>query len=385
MRCTKCEVEIETDDNFCWNCGHWTPKGYKFLSNRENIKSITRGEASKQGMRFILIFVTMGLSIILFVVSAMIKGNDIFKPIFFLKRQIDSYFYGYNTAMIKTDNTYEGESVLEEREAYEFIVRDLKNQSWKCSHDIDTVVIENTLEKELSIPSVNFCDISYAEAEKIKKVIDEMYGLFPNIEGKLTNISITNAKTNSEYIAYFQPKYEFVNSRSSLDEYNRVNKTQILLNSYYFLNDELLSSPLADTVGESWYIEDATWESTIAHELGHYITYVTFLKSQDVESIVFVDSKNARRIEDVQNTFDHGGYQSALVHEAFDRCSNCKEESLENSIASISKYAGIKDDHGNVLFDETIAEAVHDYYLHGRNANALSQEIVNILLERLGA
>ena len=31
MECNHCKVEIETDDNFCWNCGHWTTHGYLFF------------------------------------------------------------------------------------------------------------------------------------------------------------------------------------------------------------------------------------------------------------------------------------------------------------------------------------------------------------------
>lgn len=61
-----------------------------------------------------------------------------------------------------------------------------------------------------------------------------MYNLFPNISGALTNISITNASTNKEYIARFQPMFQFVNTNEDITKYNKVNKTQILLNSYYF-------------------------------------------------------------------------------------------------------------------------------------------------------
>ena len=66
-----------------------------------------------------------------------------------------------------------------------------------------------------------------------------MYNLFPNISGALTNISITNASTNKEYIARFQPMFQFVNANEDITKYNKVNKTQILLNSYYFLNEEV--------------------------------------------------------------------------------------------------------------------------------------------------
>ena len=48
-----------------------------------------------------------------------------------------------------------------------------------------------------NIASVTFCDISYNEATKISNVIKRIYELFPDIKGGLTNITITNAKTQS--------------------------------------------------------------------------------------------------------------------------------------------------------------------------------------------
>ena len=82
---------------------------------------------------------------------------------------------------------------------------------------------------------MDFCDLSQEEAQKISNVIDEIYHLFPEISGYLTNISMTNDPNKTEYVAYFQPIYSFVNSGN-----RQVNKTQILLNSYYFLNQHLI-------------------------------------------------------------------------------------------------------------------------------------------------
>ena len=57
--CLKCGEEVETDDNFCPKCGHWTAKGYSFLKDKENL-NIINGKVSKQSNRlsnlFILLF-----------------------------------------------------------------------------------------------------------------------------------------------------------------------------------------------------------------------------------------------------------------------------------------------------------------------------------------
>ena len=78
----------------------------------------------------------------------------------------------------------------------------------------------------------------------------------------------------------------FVNNNSNINEFNRVNKTQILLNSYYFLNKDIVSSGLKTKTKDNWYPESATFESLIAHELGHYITFVSLLKENKYVNII---------------------------------------------------------------------------------------------------
>ena len=42
-----------------------------------------------------------------------------------------------------------------------------------------------------------------------------------------------------------------------------------------------------------------------------------------------------------------------------------------------------KDKNGNLIADETIAEAIHDYYLHGYSCSKSSYEIVSIIKSKL--
>ena len=57
--------------------------------------------------------------------------------------------------------------------------------------------------------------------------------------------------------------------------------------------------------------------------------------------------------------------------------------SLDQWRATISKYAMAKDNYGNYIYDETIAEAFHDVYLNGTNAKDASKYIVAELKERI--
>ena len=212
-----------------------------------------------------------------------------------------------------------------------------------------------------------------------------MYYLFPNINGALTNITITNAETKEEYIARFQPMFQFVNPVEDINNYNKVNKTQILLNSYYFLNENIISNSLENVVGDNWYVKDATWESTIAHELGHYITFKAFLKQNNLNDITFVTKDNEKNINNILEQYEQGIFSKSILLEALNNYNIMYNENYDlNAFSlSISNYAGTKNKNGELIFDETIAEAVHDYYLHRNLANNSSKEIIKVLKSKL--
>ena len=46
---------------------------------------------------------------------------------------------------------------------------------------------------------------------------------------------------------------------------------------------------------------------------------------------------------------------------------------------TISSYAVSRDEKGNYIYDETIAEAFHDYYLNGKRAKLASKEIIKVI------
>ena len=388
MKCLNqyCDAEdIENDDNFCYKCGHWTSKGFSFIKKEENVIQIMKGDAAKKDNNFSVMLGIASLAFIGFFVMNLVRGNDLYKPIFYLKRQADSYIYGYHTSIIKTNNTYKDIIVNNYDDAIKLIKDDLNKQQWKCGHEIETFKYQSDVEDITAIPVVSFCDVSDNEAQKLTEVIKKMYSLFPNMSGALTNISITNATTNSEYIARFQPMFQFVNTNNDINSYNKVNKTQILLNSYYFLNDDIMSNPVSSVVGEDWYVKDATWESTIAHELGHYISFTAFLRQNGLNNITFVTAENEEKINNVMNDFDTGEFSLSIIYKALENYNNKYNLNLniEDFALTISKYAGVKDKNGNLIADETIAEAIHDYYLHKENMKNSSYEIIQIIKQKL--
>ena len=388
MKCLNqnCDAnEIEKDDNFCYKCGHWTAKGYAFLNNKDNVDSILSGATLKQSGRLSILGALLSLVFIVFSVMLIIRGQDLFKPFFYLKKQAFNYIYGFNTSLMKTDNKYNKKTINSYEDAIEFIKKDFSDQQLYCFNDTKVTLMALDLEEKYSIPSVSFCDMSIEESTKIKDVIDSMYNLFPNINGALTNITITNASTKSEYIARFQPMYQFVNINENIDSYNKINKTQILINSYYFLNKDLISKPIKSVVGESWYVNDATWESTVAHEFGHYISFVTLLKKNGIDNITLVTKDNEETINNILKEFNSGLYSTSLLNEALNNynTNHSTNMTLKEFASTISNYASSEDKKGNLIADETIAEAVHDYYLHGNDMKETSKEIISVINSKL--
>lgn len=383
--CLECKSKIESDDNFCFNCGHWTAKGYKVINDQEKLNEIVNGKIFKQSNKTSLLISLLSILIILLTIIIIIRGNNLIRPLAYLKKQINTYKNGYSSSILTTDNIYNKKEIGSLEEAKIFINKDKEDQSYLCSNNIDVKRIEYDLENTYDIPSVSFCDISLNESKKISEVIEKMYKLFPGIKGGLTNIAITNAETKDEYIAYFQPMFQFVNANENINEYNKINKTQILLNSYYFLNTNIMSKPIEEVIKPNWYVKDANWESTIAHELGHYISFKILLKDNNLDNITYVTLENESKILEVLKKFDSQEFSLSILSIALSNY-NLKYNSnisIADFTALISNYAGAKDKNGNLIADETIAEAIHDYYLHKDSCSKASLEIIKVIKAKL--
>lgn len=383
--CIHCNAEIEHDDNFCFSCGNITPRGYSYFNNNEKNLKILNGNAVKQMNQTITLFTVTTILITTFAILIGLRGQNILKPFIYLEKQIFRHQYGYDTSLIVNNNQYNKIIINNIEQANKQIKKDTEDQKWKCKNNIDVYYIEQKLSTTYQITSVNFCDISTIEATKINKIIEKFFMLFPETKGYLNHIAITNPNNKEDYIAYFQPIYQFVNSNEDISNYNKVNKTQILLNSYYFLNETILSSNIEDIVGEDWYVKDVTWESLIVHELGHYITFVALLKENNIDNITLITKENEFQFNYILNDINSGNFSKQLVNEALENYhTKYNNIDIENFTLSISKYAGSKNESGELIYDEAIAEAVHDYYLHGEKAKVNSLEIISVLKKKIG-
>ena len=105
-----------------------------------------------------------------------------------------------------------------------------------------------------------------------------------------------------------------------------------------------------------------------------------------ISSLTFITKENENLQDEIIKIINDGTFSKEIINKATNNYKNKYNENKDilTLASSISKYAETKNKNGDINADETIAEAVHDYYLHKQDANKYSIEIVKVLKEKLG-
>ena len=266
-------------------------------------------------------------------------------------------------------------------DVYNLIREDSLKQKNACPKEI--VQIENEIINNYGIIAVNFCEINLTMANELKNIVAYIMNNFPQVKTYLTNITIGNV-TNANYIAAFMPIFTFATSDTA-NNYPMGTKTQIILNAKYFLNSNLLRNTVNYSVRTGYYPQGASSSSTVAHEFGHFLSYVALLNNYNSEKLNFIPSNNAKLVYTIYDDFNAGNYSYTILQEAYEKYQTLYGTSLsfDDFRKSISLYAVAKNSSGNYIYDETIAEAFHDCYLNGDNAKAASKIIMEVLKSKI--
>lgn len=283
------------------------------------------------------------------------------------------------TAVI-SDNVYKDAKLNDREDAVDLIVLDSDTQKEKCS-DEEIKKIERRLEVKHKIIAVNLCEMDLDFALELEKTIDKVFNDFPTIKGYLTNVTLTNPKENTSYIAAFTATQLFATA-NSVDTYPHVYKMVMNLNTMYFLDPTYLEDTVRESSLVGYFPKGASRSSVVAHEFGHYISFVALLRSTFLDDTLLLTKYNYQRYLDLVDSWNNGDFSKKIISEAYNNYmkhnpkSNVSEYEFK---ASISSYAVATDEDGNYIYDETIAEAFHDNYLNGNNAKAASKEIIKVL------
>ncbi len=289
----------------------------------------------------------------------------------------------YKTAII-TDNVYTGVSLNGIDDAYELIREDSENQK-TGNYSKEMIEIENDIIDKYSITAVNLGEMDTEFARELEDVIKEIYDEYPGTRKYLTNLTLTNLDmSNADVIALFMPVFPFATSNTSTTR-PWVIKTQVQLNAKYFLNPQRLDASVATSSKTGHFPKNSSRYSPVAHELGHYLSFIAVLNKYDTDSIVLIEENQMQTLYDICEEYGNGELAKQMLEEAYENYQRDHGSvDFDEWRGQISEYALAKDEQGNYIYDETIAEAFHDVYLNKNDAEEASKYIVEVLKKYIG-
>ena len=378
MFCNKCGDFVDENETYCNKCGNYVGDNDRKPEN-DNKKMMLFGVII--GILFVIIIV---LAFLLFQKA---RNQYYFNPNSYDNNQsseiTNTTSKGKYSTVIVYDNTYSGVKISNNKDAYDLIVEDSIKQKDQCPNEIKK--IEEEIINEYGVTAVNLCEMNVELAKEIKNAFKIIYEEYPGARGYITNLTLMNTTMrNGSMIAAFMPVFNFATSNSTTT-YPWVIKTQILLNTSFFLNEEKLSSAVESSSKSGHFPPNATLNSPVAHELGHYLSFLAMMKDYELKSILLVDNNNVTTFYEVYDDFASGRFSFSMINEAYE---NYRKDTnitidFDEWRGTISDYALAKDNSGNYIYDETIAEAFHDVYLNGDNAVDASKYVVNVLKKKL--
>ena len=254
------------------------------------------------------------------------------------------------------------------------------NSKNKSNCPSDMVSLEENMENRFQITAVNFCEMDRGLANELKNVAEFVYNKYPNARGYMTNFTVATVAEDATYMAAFMPMFTFVKSNTSTG-YPIGLKSQIILNTKYFLNLGKVNNSVSYGVRTGYFPRNATPSTTVAHEFGHYLSYVAMLNYYKQNDMIYIPQSKSNLMFTIYNDFNAGDFSKKVLEDAYAQYKKSygSSQSFDQFRASISSYAVAKDSSGNYIYDETIAEAFHDYYINGNGAAPASRVIMQEL------
>ncbi len=374
MYCSNCGHNNTNDSAFCTKCGSLLSSNNLIPIDILRKENIVKEESSKKNR--IRISRVIGFLLMLIILFTVISRSS--NKFHFLKSETNSGLnnnISTNKTIVEADNVYSNIDINNSGDAINLIKEDSNKQKDSCPSSIKE--IENKMINEFNITAVNLCEMNNGLANELYKSLSTIYSLFPSIKGNITNITIGNFDSRKYgVIAFYQPLFPFAQSK----DYNHVYKMRIVLNARFFLNENLLSETVRQSSLSGYFPKNANITSPIAHEMGHYISFYAMRRNNKIDqSLIY--KKDDNNYDLLVDKYDSSEFSKQMLDEAYNLYISEGNEKIDFDKwrETISSYAIIKNESGKDLYDETIAEAFHDYYLNRDNATLASKYIIRIL------
>ena len=328
----------------------------------------------------------LGLNLSILLVSGII--------IFFSVMIFNKDDFGYYTAKFSTIIDEEEEMVEEDGKTsvdvskyvskyydnetdYKNAVQKISNlEKEKCSK-LSTLKYENEIIEKYKLYSVNLCELSDEYLKQILKIYEYAEKEYPGIfDYAYATQILYDADTRYAISNNFSGAIALYGMIESFNgEEGSNNRLGMLLNTNYFLNETYFEQIMKRNVNSKHFPSNATIYSPVIHELGHKLHFDLVFKKNNFDNFSIVDNKEYDNYVKVIQDISGKVTTTKIVEDAIKEVYNVSTvDDLAKYTAEISNYA--KSDP-----NEAIAEAVHDYYLNGKDAHKLSIGIVKVLKE----
>lgn len=377
--CPGCGDEVGEDEKFCNKCG--------YNLNQPVTPAVPVVEKKTPVWPFV-VGTTLCLAIMIGCLIGMLNSNSKVyisdevkdEEIITAKNSNANPKGKYNTIIV-SESEYEGVKISSKKDVVELIKKDSVQQKKNCPEAI--LQYENELINTYGITAVNLCELDINLAKELVNVTKKVYEEYPMAKGTLTNLTVIDVSKADGYIAAFQSFFPFASSDSDTT-YPWGVKTRIMLNTGYYFNQDRFENGIKSSVSSGHFPKNATIYSPLAHEYAHYLSFLAAMKHFKVDSFAFTDQSNIDEVYEL--IYGRRGHSYDMIETAYKKCQS--ETGLTLGIdewrATISGYAVAKDNEGEYIYDETIAEAFHDVYLNGDTAASASVYVTNELKRRLG-
>lgn len=414
MFCSKCGASNNPESLFCANCGNRqaqptteTPVTQAPVQIQPNISSSPSPviPAQTNALNKIKLFfdthhdlqkIIVVLSVIILCVLLSAIGTGINRGVFIntcndsscaqtnTTETIEKPTTGKYRTAIEFDRTYEVSTINNREDTLKLINEDSTSQKKACTNN-EILKIEQSIIEKYKITAVNLCEMSVGFASEVENVVKTIYETYPNAKNYLTNLTLTNTGMNNDYVAVFMGLHQISSSKTDTTM-PWAFRTTIGMNSKYFLNETKLEKAVKQSSDAGHFPKNTTKYSPVAHEFGHFLSYLTLYAKSGFDSLNVRESDNNKLVAMSAN-WGNGKSSQSIINEAYQNYSKTnKQFSSELEFrSSISKYAVAKDDSGSYIYDETIAEAFHDYYLNKNNSAPASIAIVDVLSKYIKA
>lgn len=294
---------------------------------------------------------------------------------------LEEKVYADPKTVIEFDKKYEKIIINSKEDANSLIAKESNKQkdNKKCSNN-EIKDIEAEIENKYSVYA-NLCELDIKTANYLKNLLNYINTNYPKIIGYMSNLSLSNVNlNNNNYIASFVPAFTFAKADTKTS-FPFIMKTELLLNSKYYLNETDLKYTIANASGSGYFVKNADGYSIIAHEMGHFLSFALLLKNKNIPDNMYITYENYNNYYAALEDYAENKLAKKIVSEAYNSyvnkvSANYRIEDFKNNISS---FANAKNSWGEYNYDETIAEAFHDIYVNKNNASKESIAVINTL------